>query len=187
MMNLRLRHIGFQGAWLIAGLLLVGCGSPPATYERWQADVRDHVAVVGHGDVNILRQASPVQGRPRLASLGGKDPQRTTDIVGLLLGQAQLKDRPAMVFLLARVERRVPTQLRVALVYDDGGDDLRPTVKLGPMDAQASQKYAKATNTSQTVDNLWPAPSDVFELKAESGRITVTEKNSGAAWSMELP
>ena len=174
-------------SWWIGclALLCTGCGGGHATIAQWQREVEQYVSLRGRGDPNVLRDLASTSSPPVLAVHGGEDPAQSTDVLGLLLGQRTIGGRPTMVFLVASVVKGEARDIRIATLLGSSGDRL--VWRISDPDSKALLVYrGRKPATAGREHPPWPARDDTFELSVSPGQIMVTERTSGARWSMPL-
>ena len=171
-----------QFALLSLIAMSVGCGGGRATVNDWQRQVEQYVELRGHGDPNVLRDADERSGWPVIAVNGGDHPEQSTDVVGLLVGQATVGAKPWMVFLVASVSRLEVEEVRVAALSTTGQG---LAWRLGSSDSRALQTYHR-THRREGGYPPWPGRVERYELSVAGDTVTVTERTSGARWQLML-
>ena len=163
-------------------LLCTGCGGGRATMAQWQREVESYIASRGRGDPNALRDVVSPPGRPIFSTHGGENPAQSTDVIGLLLGQRPIEGEPATIFLVAVVNKGQVQDVRIAALSRQE-DRLR--WRIGAADSRALLAY-RDHRRSVPQHPPWPAREDAFDLAVTPTAITVTERASGARWTLPL-
>jgi len=192
-------------AGLVASTLLAGgCTSSSGRTDLaiWQTRLDEHVARIGHGDLNVLRVADPASPVPMFNVLGGAEPEDSIDHAGLLLGRRAAADRTWYFFLVATIEawqiraiRLVAVSARLAVdagslpsgdVGRAGGHRLDWSV--GPADPNAFALYRQSVSrfvVSPDPLARWTSGVDRFDLAGAGPRWQVTHAPSGAVWTVD--
>src|SRR5215207_1378992 len=101
---------------LVAALFLSFAGgcAKSVNFDTWRGGVKDYVRNHGGGDPTVLRElnASPAHRGYRM--IGGNRPSESTDVVGVLVGNATIADRPWLIFLVGLVDKQQVEDIRVA-------------------------------------------------------------------------
>lgn len=191
----------YSTLFLVAATLVLACGCSGTRrpIETWKREVTRFVVVEGNGDPSCLRDTTDLRsrrkGRPASLTVSsiGAPGSTAPDARGVLVGQHEVNGRPWYIFLLAVVDfngghgSEVQSVRPVGLTADaDGlhwfiprGEDRTPPSYL---ESSGRQKQMLATSYA-----AFPGPKDVFEMKAAGPNVTITERASGAAWSLHLP
>jgi hypothetical protein len=191
---------------LLVALLAVGVTGcvTERPVERWCLDAQSYIAEHTH-DANLLRDYSRMTNSPdarpallRFSTLGvPAGVGQTRDVLGVLVGFPRVEADHWYIFLIATV--RVVS----GAGYPETTDaivDIRPLgLRLdasefrwlvGESDPTAMQHYLKARAGmpgERSAHLLFPGQSDVFALKVSGPAVVVTERRSGANWSLALP
>jgi len=183
---------------VFALLSATGCAAR-RPLEAWQKEVTRFVVVEGNGDPSCLRDTSDLRsrrgGRPVPLTVSSIDAPatRSRDARGVLVGQCQVNGRPWYVFLLAIVDfdrgqqSDIESVRPIALTADAegvhwftprNGDEAPPAY----LESSRRQKNVLATRYAS-----FPGPRDVFDMDTRGGDVTITERTSGARWTLQLP
>ncbi len=173
--------LSFQVVGLLAVLQVWGCTST-TSFSQWQQGLQRYVGEQANGDLSALSRELMSAPQPTFGVLGGKRIASSTDIVGLLVGFRQVQQRPACVFMVARISRGQIEQLQPVAVAVDGG---RYLWWVGPGDPKALAAY-KAQHAAAKVTGNWPPYTDRFTLSDAPGALRVTELSSNAVWNLPL-
>lgn len=184
---------------VIAGTAL-GCAAG-APLERWRADAETYMAAHA-ADANWLRdyarRSSSPDERPallRFSTLGvSAGIGQTRDVLGVLVGFPRVGGEPWYVFLVAsvkvqggypeRADRIVAIQ---PVALRAGGVEAAWVV--GADDPDATGRYVQAqlgAPEHESAHMLFPGRADVFLLEVAGTAVIVTERGSGARWTLEL-
>ncbi len=195
----RILRSPFQSALLtIVLVLIVGCGNragQPVSLNQWQQDFDQFVAGQNNDDISFLRKLNGPAKYSQFGSLGGDDPNESTDVVGIYLGRTPLAGTDWLVFLIAQVEKGRVTDIRVGLRSDVPGHD---RWMLSDKNSKGLQTYNdfqlrrwQRQHSGRTDpphgDRIFPAESDVFRLDVGDksvGILSVVEGKSGARWTI---
>lgn len=177
-----------------AGLvLLAGCGGRVST-ETWRERVDAYVLEEAERDPNVLSRVDLTGGRRGFAVLGAADPERSTDVVGVLVGHRQIRGRPWFIYLVGTVKRGELQEAHVAAAHwREGG--FRWVV--GEPDSEALARYRshlerRASGGGAEAGALegssagWPREADDYGLRLEADAVVVRERRSGARWTLPL-
>jgi hypothetical protein len=179
-----------------------GCASPEPV-DHW---VRDAEAYIGRHavDANLLRgyaaATSSPDSRPALLRLATLDVVTglglTHDVAGVLVGFPAVEGRRWYVFMVATIRVTGNTGLAetAAAIVDvrpvalrvEGG---RFVWQRGAADDAATERYVRARVTApaeQTAHRLFPGRADVFALTVDGSVVSVTERGSGARWTLSV-
>ena len=167
-------------------ILLSATGCAPgrahgaSTLTQWQRDVETYTRQRGNGDPSILRDAAPASNPNTFASLGGQDPSRSTDIVGLLVGAPSESETQVLYFMVATVTNSKVMDIRLVALYGAGAEGLK--WRVGELNPPALKTY-RTRHTGDTPP-VFPARDAAFTLRQDPDSITVTESTSGASWTL---
>lgn len=171
-----------RGLGIAMMILLTGCavegGSNPVSFSSWQKSLEQYVWNQANGDPNVLRDMSWDDIHHGFSIISDPLPQRSTDAIGLLVSHRKIDQRPYFIFLFALVRERLTLEMRpVALTVEKGQFNW----SIGPPDPAAMARY-----TSPSRDWAFPAPDDEFDTTISDDQITITHRQSGAAWRLNL-
>lgn len=175
--------------------LCAGCGgsSRPVTMDTWRSSAIKFTTDQANGDSAALRDTS-IGGVPStFAVIGAKSPDASTDVAGVLLGRRSVQGRDWLVFLVGSTTKRQVTDIHVAMMSDGTG----PTEwREGVSDAAAlkayrdagASKYRMPDSTGKPLPKpeWFPREQDAFSLEVSGDRVSVTDRNSGAKWTLSL-
>lgn len=161
-------------------LVGAGCATEPApapTLADWKRDVERYVWEQGNGDPSILRDATWDDVHPGFAILGDPLPERSVDVMGLLLDHRRIDGRPYFVFM-------------VALVHNGAVDDLRPVALNvaggsfrwweGPSTTADIARYRDSRDPESP--GAFPDAEDTFRVEDEPGGFAIAHEPSGVVW-----
>jgi hypothetical protein len=168
---------------------LGGCASS-VSVGSWQKSVEKYVRERGGGDPAVLRQMTWNDTQRGFSVIESDRPSESTDVIGLLLANIRVQDRPWIVFLVGKVSRTKAEEIRVAALSVVNG---KYTWKLGPADSKALHAYQKH-NTDlfhrrfpdqkkiPAEYQRFPREEDLFDVAAAGTNVDVTHRQSGARW-----
>lgn len=175
--------------------LCAGCGgsSRPVTMDTWRSSAIKFTADQANGDSAALRETS-IGGVPSsFAVIGAKSPDASTDVAGVLLGRRSIQGRDWLLFLVGTTTKRQITDVHVAMMSDGPG---QTEWREGPPDPAALKayrdaglsKYRVADSKGKTTPQpeWFPREQDAFSLEVSGDRASVTDRNSGAKWTLSL-
>lgn len=168
--------------------LLQGCAAELTSQSRldqWRRGLELYVWEQGNGDPAVLRDATWDDVHPGFAVLGNPLPDRSTDVFGLLLARPRIGDRACFVFLVAVVHNDVIQDMRpVALDVEAG----RFYWQQGPPDDPQTLRYVQSHSPfSPVAGPRFPSREDAFDVAHDDEQITITHRQSGATWRVDLP
>jgi len=174
-------------------LPLGGCGGR-ANPETWRQHVTAYTREHAHGDLNVLSRMRTVDGRRGFTVLGADDPERSTDVVGLLLGHRVIGDRPWFVYLVGTVERGELTEAHPAAAHWNGDEFVWVVGDAQPDALETYRAHLKERKQVWRADEEafdgsfvgWPREADSYELTVGPGELTIRETRSGARWALPL-
>lgn len=167
--------------------LVGGCASTssaPVSVPTWQESVENYVRKEGNGDPSVLRNMTWSPGQKGFSVLSAAQPAQATDVHGILLAHPAAGGRTWFVFLVGQVEKQDVKDLRLAALSSRGSE---LDWKLTPADPKALARYRQHRQTDPKKTVAFPRASDLFDVSATGGRVTVTDRASGAQWSVNLP
>lgn len=181
-----LRSIG-TGA-VLAGLALGGC-TTSRPVELWQERVTQYVADEGNGDITSLRNTEPGAARPVFGVTSG-----SVEVQGLLLGCSTMDQQRWWTYIVGVMKNDNITDLRIVAVSEVGGEVV---FSQSTQDEAATERYRDGRLKQWTANRLdpatdgdfvcsFPGPNDSFTLNAAGTTATVTERQSGARWTVLL-
>ena len=183
-------------AFLIAtACWATGCGQKKATLSAWQKAMEQSSVARSNGDMSFLRQTSHVSEAEQFAVLGGKSPDESTDVAGILLARREINNADWLVFLVAVVEKCEVSDIRVAMMSDEPD---RRTWLISRENSAAVDSYKRYhqsvvrrnhSDREEPPNNpaLFPSESDVFRLDVAGNTVTAVEEKSGVKWTLVLP
>lgn len=170
-----------------------GCARQ-VNFQTWRAGVEDYVRNHGGGDPTVLRElnASPAHRGYRMISANHRS--RSTDAVGVLVGQAVVSGRPWLVFLVGLVDEQEVEDVRVAALSVRDG---RFAWRMGAEDDEALEAYVdyneglarrRFPNRRKPPPEYrgFPREEDRFELSQQGHSVGVTHPPSGAQWHVPI-
>lgn len=188
---------------LILAAAAAGCANQPPL-ERWRMDAEEYIAAHA-SDANLLRDyarlSSSPDDRPALlrfstlhvpAGIGRKH-----DVLGVLVGFPRVGASHWYVFLVATA--RVPSSAAfpetAEAIVDIRLIGLRlrgdeSDWRVGESDPVVTRRYLNARAATAADDSahmLFPGRTDVFTLDVSGPTVVVTERHSGARWTLALP
>lgn len=196
------RGTGLTLALLVG--LLAGCATRDP-WSTWESGVQTFVDTRG-GDITLLadvgRPNIPTDPRPALARFGvlgiptaGPPFQiRYVDALGVLVGTAQYDRQTWLVYAVATcdspqggaVQANKPSAIRLyAATRDSAGWHWRRAAS----DDRALKRYlatVPAVAPGFAVRMAFPRASDDFVLDVDGANVTVRERQSSAAWMLDL-
>lgn len=187
----RLGTLWAVGLAASAALLATGCApSGHATYPQWQADLETYVRREANGDLNdALRSMNYQPPYRQWTVLGGADPEKSSDIVGLLLGREQIAGQPWYLFITGKNVEQDVAVIRPAAVRQANGELVW---RLGPPDPEALEQYRRHRRVVDSPGDdrnrpiQFPGYGDSFDYRVESPTVIVTDRSSGARWQFSL-
>lgn len=186
-----------QSLLLLAAALLLclggGCAKP-VNFATWRAGVEEYVRNHGGGDPTVLRELDATPSHTGYRMISASRPNKSTDAVGLLVGNAIVSNRPWLVFLVGLVDRQKVADIRVAALSVQDG---RYTWRMGKEDDRAVDAYVEhnkgvarrrfPNRRREPVEYLgFPREADRFELSTEGESIGVAHPPSGAKWHVNI-
>lgn len=191
-------------SFLVALTAAVGGCAARAPIRAWQDALTQYVDRQGGGDPTILRETVDLHsrrglrpGRVTFSATGlpvGGASWRQQDVHGVLVDVVRDGERTWFIFLVGvlRDGSGAVSQLAdvraVALRVEPGTQHWR----VGSPNEVALRQYKArsaargSTDGSHICPVRFPGNVDVFEASAAAGFVTITEANSGAAWSVRL-
>jgi len=175
-------------------LLSPGC-STPVTLDSWQKSVEDYIWQEANGDPNSLRNIPSAYPYKQFSVFSHKNPNESTDAVGLLLAHRQINARPGFIFLLALVNNRSVQDIRLAAMTPDPAQFLWTLSPPNPQSLQTYRLYKQNLWRKTDPDRpdippsalAFPGEDDLFDIAISPARITVTHRQSRAQWAISLP
>lgn len=175
-------------------LLLGGCSSSRViTLGEWRDEARDYAQQQCAGDAGGLRLEPDDQGRSTFCIIGAHAAEKSTDVSGVLLGRRRVAGQDWLVFLVGSTARNVVTDIHIAALLDSGTVS---TWKEGSSDAASLKAYrdrgVPAFRTADASGKFTPPPErfpreqDAFTLETTDDSIAVTDRTSGARWTLSL-
>jgi hypothetical protein len=175
-------------ATILVGIAMTGCGTN-RPFELWQRNLDDYVANHGNGDITCLRNVDPESPRPTFGAEKG-----ATLAQGVLVGCEQAGSRLWWVYVVGASRDGQLKEVRV-LAVTDTGDGLAFSSSID--DDAATEQYLLRRRTEQrqyrtdnpsdaTFAGAFPGPTDVFTMSVAGMTASVSERNSGARWSLLL-
>jgi len=173
---------------LVVGLMVGGC-STGRPVELWQQRVTQYVADEGNGDITSLRNTEPGAARPVFGVTSG-----SVEVQGLLLGFSTTDQQSWWTYIVGVMKDDNVTDLRLIAVSDAGSDLV---FSQSAEDGAATERYRDSRLKQWTANRLdpsegdgfvcsFPGPNDSFTLDAAGNTATVTERQSGARWTVLL-
>jgi hypothetical protein len=176
---------------LLLAIVAAGCASKP-TLQSWQRGIEKYVAE--RKDPNALRDVTVLGSRRGFAVIGGADPQKSTDVNGLLLGHNTIDGQPWFIYLVGLVHQQRVSEIHLAAVTFAGN---HPRWAMSAKNPQALSLYrqynerlfhdmhgpnAKPPGSFTT----FPREGDSFELTGSDSTIQATHPPSGAKWTLDV-
>jgi hypothetical protein len=182
-------------------MLLTGCGggsgNRPASFASWQGQMQSYVTNQANGDMNALRDVHVTPGQPGFRAFSNDRPEKSKDIVGVLVGAQPIGDRLWYVYLVGEVDKEQVGLIRLAAISLANGQYVWRIGGAGGDESNASATYRaqreQAWKSQHTGDAKppqgalnFPGVADQFTLSVAGEVITVRETASGAAWTLSL-
>ena len=183
-----MRHLTYI---VLMCLLLVasGCGRY-VTAEQWGKELRQYLADYGRDDPASLWTVVDARDRPTFTVLGGTLPTHGNETRGYLVDVIDSGRRTWLVYALAEINQQQVRYIRPAAVTRD-----KQAVRcvVGPLQSDTDQRYLRAAEkdgatTTYGLEPLavWPRPGDRFDASITGSTLTLSERRSGARWTMTL-
>jgi hypothetical protein len=179
---------------LLLLLSLAGCADEavqPVTLGSWRRGVEQYVWDRGNGDPNVLADVSWDDVHKGFAIIGDPLPDRSTDLIGLLVGHRRIEGRPCFLFLLATVRQEHLESLRpVSLQVNAGefhwsiGEPASAPLAMYRSWSDASRRLAQPADPHPPP---FPRPGDEFDVAVAAQDVTILHQQTGAAWSLHVP
>lgn len=173
---------------------LGGCAGS-VSMQGWQDEFESYVANYESGDVSFLRDPGGESRHKRFAVLGDLSPDKSTEVCGAFLGRSTVQGRPWLVFVVAQVKQRDVEDIRVAMASDD--HPTRQWIWSQENDAALNtyKRYRESrwrnldpTREQSPIEpGLFPPDEDIFRFEFAGNTAWVSERNSGARWTIVLP
>lgn len=173
---------------------LAGGCAKPVNFDTWRAGVEDYVRNHGGGDPAVLRELNAAPSHPGYKQISDNLPSKSTDAVGVLVGNATVSNRPWLVFLVGIVNKQEVDDIRVAAlnVRDD-----RFVWRVGREDdaaVEAYKNYNKGLARRRFPNRRkepaeyrgFPREEDRFEMSQQGRSVGVTHPPSGAKWHVNI-
>jgi hypothetical protein len=175
-------------------LLLAGC-SRSVSMQGWQSNLETYVTHEANGDVSFLRDPAGDARHKRFAALGNLSPDDATDVSGIFLGRTSVHGQNWLVFVVASVKQREVEDIRVAMASDDGGTRQWIWSEENSAALETYNKYRESrwrrldpVRTEPPIESgLFPPDEDIYRFEFAGNTAWVTERNSGARWTIVLP
>jgi hypothetical protein len=180
-------------AAVVVCALAGGCAKS-VNFETWRAGVEDYVRNHGGGDPAVLRELNASPEHPGYRLMSADHPSKSTDVVGVLVGNADVAGRPWLVFLVGLVDEQDVEDIRVAAL---NVRDNRFTWRMGRDDDRARDAYV-SYNTGLARRRFpgrrkeppeyrtFPREADRFEMSTQGQSVDVTHPPSGAKWHVAI-
>lgn len=189
---------------ILAAMGACGCQGP-APIGVWQQRLTDYIALEGHGDPGILREAPTLRStrslRPAEVKFNAKGVPGdglfapTRDVQGLLVGLLSQRGRDHFVFLVGVNEQGSNGEWKVIdvrpIAFDVRGNDIH--WRIGSERDDLLARYLAAGESpsggergSNPRAGPFPRWDDVFRMEPKDGKIMIHDARSKAAWVLSL-
>ena len=180
-------------AVVMVSMLAGGCAKP-VNFDTWRAGVEDYVRNHGGGDPAVLRELNASPSHPGYRLMSGDHPSKSTDVVGVLLGNTDVAGQPWLVFLVGLVDKQDVEDIRVAAL---NVRDNKFTWRMGKEDDRARDAYVNhnkglarrrfpGRRKEPPEYRSFPREEDRFETAAQGQSVGVTHPPSGAKWHVNV-
>lgn len=178
-MTRRILHL----ALLLGFAASAGC-SRTVTIREWQRSVESYSAVGGGHNLNRLRDVRAEDGRHQFAVLGSADANKSTDVVGVLVGLAPVDRQPWFIFLVGTIDSCDLKESRAAALSETDG---KFRWALGPPQPQATAAYTSRFGSERASPfRAFPAEGAAFDLEHVDREVVVIERATGARWTVQV-
>ena len=178
---------------IVFSSLTTGC-TKSVNFDTWRAGVEDYVANHGGGDPSVLRELDATPSHPGYKMISANRPSESTDVVGVLVGNAEIAGRPWIVFLVGLVDEQKVEDIRVAALSVRDG---KFTWRMGRKDDRAVDAYVNHNRglarrrfpdrRKEPPQYLgFPREEDRFEMTTQGESVGVTHPPSGAKWHVTV-
>ena len=180
-------------AALVVASLAGGCAKT-INFDTWRAGVEDYVKNHGGGDPAVLRELDATPAHPGYTLIGDSRPSKSTDVVGVLVGNADVGGQPWLVFLVGLVDKQQVEDIRVAAL---NVRDNKFTWRMGKKDDRARDAYVNHNKglahrrfpdrRKEPPEYLsFPREEDRFEMSTQGQSVGVTHPPSAAKWHVNI-
>ena len=170
-----------------------GCAKS-VSIDSWRRDVETYVRDKGGGDPTVLRTLDATPAHAGFKVISAPRPSDSTDVVGVLVGNARVADRPWVVFLVGLVDEMKVKDIRAAAlsvrnnqyVWRTGREDDAAVEAYVDHNKGLARRRFPGRRREPPEYLGFPREEDRFELSTDGDSIGITHPPSGARWHVSV-